>query len=200
VFTSSAPSKSAASGRDFLLLALSGEAGLLLVAWGLGSWLQVSPFSRLHPTLPALVWGVAGSLPLLLGLGWMVTTERPAVRRLVELVAEGLAPQLARGSLLVLAALALVAGLSEEALFRGVIQEALQQRVSPAVALVLTSLVFGLVHFASSTYVLFAAAMGFYLGSLFLLTENLLAPIVAHSVYDLAALIWVARQAPPVQT
>jgi len=130
----------------------------------------------------------------------MVTTERPAVRRLVELVAEGLAPQLARGSLLVLAALALVAGLSEEALFRGVIQEALQQRVSPAVALVLTSLVFGLVHFASSTYVLFAAAMGFYLGSLFLLTENLLAPIVAHSVYDLAALIWVARQAPPVQT
>jgi membrane protease YdiL (CAAX protease family) len=35
--------------------------------------------------------------------------------------------------------------------------------------------------------------MGLYLGILFQLTGNLLAPVVAHATYDFVALLWVSR-------
>jgi uncharacterized protein len=38
-----------------------------------------------------------------------------------------------------------------------------------------------------------AALMGAYLGWLWLLTGNLLTPIIAHAVYDLAALLVLTR-------
>jgi membrane protease YdiL (CAAX protease family) len=60
-------------------------------------------------------------------------------------------------------------------------------------ALLATSLLFGLVHFASRSYAVMASIMGLYLGILFQLTGNLLAPVVAHATYDFVALLWVSR-------
>jgi CAAX protease family protein len=193
--TSSEPSRVSA-GPSFLSLALSGEAGLLLLAWGLSVWLQVSPLSLLRPTGASVLWGVAGTLPLLLALAWLLASSWAVVRRLVDLVTESLSPVLAPQSLPGLAGLALLAGVSEEILFRGVIQTALARSISPAIALLLTSLLFGLVHFASRAYALLAAIMGLYLGALFLLADNLIAPILAHAGYDFAALLWLSRIRP----
>jgi membrane protease YdiL (CAAX protease family) len=39
--------------------------------------------------------------------------------------------------------------------------------------------------------------MGVYLGGLLLLTDNLLAPIATHAVYDFVALIYLTRSRPP---
>jgi hypothetical protein len=86
-FTSSAPS-SDARNVGFLRLALSGEAGLLLLAWGLARWLQVSPLSVLQPTLTGLILGVAATVPLLVALVWMLRSSWSPVRRLVVLVTE----------------------------------------------------------------------------------------------------------------
>jgi membrane protease YdiL (CAAX protease family) len=36
--------------------------------------------------------------------------------------------------------------------------------------------------------------MGLYLGTLFVITGNLFAPIVAHAAYDFVALVWLARR------
>jgi membrane protease YdiL (CAAX protease family) len=36
--------------------------------------------------------------------------------------------------------------------------------------------------------------MGVYLGTLFLVQGNLLAPIVTHALYDFVALVWVAHR------
>jgi uncharacterized protein len=193
--TSSEPSRGSA-GPGFLSLALSGEAGLLLLAWGLSVWLQVSPLTLLRPTENSVLWGVAGTLPLLLVLGWLLASDWPPVRRLVDLVTEGLTPILTRQSLPGLAGLALLAGVSEEILFRGVIQTALARSISSGSALILTSLLFGLVHFASRAYALLAAAMGLYLGAVFLLADNLIPPILAHAGYDFAALLWLSRIRP----
>jgi membrane protease YdiL (CAAX protease family) len=154
----------------------------------------VTPFSSFHPNLAGLLWGVCATLPLLLGLVWMLRSRVGPVQRLVALVLEHLGPMVAPQSLAGLAALALVAGVSEEVLFRGVIQPGLSRWLPLGAALIVTSLMFGLVHFASRTYAIFAALMGVYLGALFQLAENLFAPIIAHALYNFVALVWVARR------
>jgi hypothetical protein len=62
------------------------------------------------------------------------------------------------------------------------------------VALVVASAAFGLAHFITPAYAILAGLAGLYLGGLFLLQGSLTAPIVAHAVYDLVALNYVARR------
>jgi membrane protease YdiL (CAAX protease family) len=190
---SNEPSKDL-SARSFFGLAAAGEAGLLLLAWGLSRWLDVSPLQQIRLTVPSILWGGLATLPLLLGLAWMLASAIAPIRRLVTLVVEQVGAQVAACTTLQLGCLAAVAGLSEEVLFRGVIQVGLTRWLSVPAALLAASVLFGLVHSASRMYALFAALMGLYLGALFLLQGSLVAPIVAHSVYDFVALGAVARR------
>lgn len=194
VSTSSEPS-SPFPQVGFFRLAVTGEAGLLLLAWGLGRWLDVSPLAALGPVGSGVLWGIAGALPLLIALHWMLRTPIASIRRLVALVDEQIGPLLVPLSLFELGILALVAGFSEEILFRGVLQVGLGHWLTPAAAVIATSVCFGLVHFASRTYAVVAGVMGCYLGILFLLADSLVAPIVSHGLYDFAALVLVARRA-----
>lgn len=82
------------------------------------------------------------------------------------------------------------AGISEEALFRGAIQGSLADHVGLGVALIMASLLFGAFHLITWTYAIIAAFIGAYLGLLWIWTGNLLAPIVTHAVYDIAALVY----------
>jgi CAAX protease family protein len=165
-----------------------------LLAWALGRWLGISPLQEIRPSLGAFLWGMAATVPLGLGLAWMLSTRWSPIRRLVALVTEQIGPILAGCSVAELALLAVGAGVSEEILFRGVVQTGLARAVPAWLALVTASVAFGLVHFASRAYAAVAGVMGVYLGSLFLLQGSLLAPIVTHSLYDLVALLYVARR------
>jgi len=69
---------------------------------------------------------------------------------------------------------ALAAGIGEELLFRGVIQDGLESWYGPLPALVLTSLLFGMAHCITRAYFMLACLMGLYLGALYLWTGNLL--------------------------
>jgi membrane protease YdiL (CAAX protease family) len=93
--------------------------------------------------------------------------------------------------------LSLMAGIGEEALFRGVIQAGLAERLPAPVAVGIAALLFGLGHWVSRSSALLAGAIGAYLGLLFLLTGNLLAPIITHALYDVAALSVLARRVRP---
>lgn len=124
----------------------------------------------------------------------MLNARSGPVQRLVAFVVEQLGPLLARLSPVELALLAAVAGISEEILFRGVVQVALARALPEWGALLTASGLFGLVHFASPAYAILAGIMGLYLGALFLAQGNLLAPIVTHALYDFVALIYVARR------
>jgi hypothetical protein len=125
----------------------------------------------------------------------MLTTANPALRRLTILVEQELGPFLASLSVLELSILAAIAGFSEEVLFRGVLLPALSRELLSIGGLLASSVLFGLVHFASRTYALVAGIMGCYLGILFLLTGSLVVPIVSHALYDFGALLVLARRA-----
>lgn len=164
-----------------------------MLAWALARWLEVEPLERVHLTLETLAIGLAATLPMLLALAWILGTDWPPARRLVTLVAEQLGPLLSRRSTLELALLAVLAGVAEEVLFRGVLQTWLARSLSDGGGLLVASAIFGLAHFASPAYAVLAGVVGLYLGGLFLLQGNLLAPIVAHAAYDFVALTYLAR-------
>jgi hypothetical protein len=82
------------------------------------------------------------------------------------------------------------AGVGEEVLFRGVLQ--------PLVGWPAASVLFGLAHMggrAMAPFAVWAAVMGGALGALAIATGGIVAPIVAHGVYDVLALAYVRRGA-----
>lgn len=171
------------------------ECALLVVAFVLGRLGGVSPLARLSLDLAAAATGLAAALPMLLLLHWCLRTSWAPMRRLVALVEDRLGPHLAHAGLGGIVLLAALAGIGEELLFRGVIQAWLAERYPVWLSLIGASLLFGAGHWLSASYAVLAAVIGAYLGLLFLITGNLLAPIVAHAAYDVVALVVLARRA-----
>jgi hypothetical protein len=97
------------------------------------------------------------------------------------------------GSIPQFAMVALLAGVGEELLFRGALQTKLGQWTTPIVGLLLTSVLFGLAHALSKLYFAFAVAVGAFLGWLAFQFNDLIAPMVAHGLYDFLALVYLSR-------
>ena len=100
--------------------------------------------------------------------------------------------------LLDLAVISALAGLGEEMLFRGVVQQAVADWVDGErgiwVGLALAALLFGLVHMITPTYAVLAGLIGLYLGWIWIATDrNLLVPIVTHAAYDFLALVYLVK-------
>jgi membrane protease YdiL (CAAX protease family) len=172
---------------------VTGEGGLLLLGWALSRWLDISLSDQLHPSFRAILLGVLASLPLLAGLRWTLRTRNKPIQRLVQVVHDQLGPLVASRSAAELALVAALAGLAEEVLLRGVMQNELGRRLPDFLALILTSTAFGLAHFLTFSYALLAALAGLYLGAVYWNQGNLLIPVVAHGLYDFVALVHLAR-------
>lgn len=170
------------------------EAGLAALAFGLGWLLDVDPLSAWHATASAVLWGALAALPpFALFLIAMAAPARP-LREIREVLLESLGPSLARCRWYDLAALAAIAGISEEILFRGVLQPWIAQWGIVA-GLLGSNLLFGLAHAVTPTYALVAGGMGLYMGWLLGMGEeaNLVRPIVTHAVYDWLAFLALVR-------
>jgi membrane protease YdiL (CAAX protease family) len=166
---------------------------LLLLGLALGRWLDIRLADQLHLSAAAILLGVLASLPLFAGLHWTLHTRSKSIQRLIQVVQDQLGPLVASRSATELALIAALAGVAEEVLFRGVMQGELARRLPGVLALVLTSAVFGLAHFLTVSYALLAAVAGLYFGALYWAQGNLLIPIIAHALYDLVALLQLAR-------
>jgi membrane protease YdiL (CAAX protease family) len=175
------------------------EGGLALVAAGL-AWIFRVPLREQFaspggPLVSALLRGLLATLPMLvlfwclLNVGWLPLQK---LRKQVEWLVREIFPT---GSVPQFAMIALLAGAGEELLFRGVLQTKLSEWTTPIVGLVLSSVLFGLAHALSRVYFAFAVAVGAYLGWLTLYYHDLIAPIVAHALYDFLALVYLWRNA-----
>jgi membrane protease YdiL (CAAX protease family) len=179
--------------RDALLLAISFEGGLVLLALLLGWLFGEPPLQRVYWTADDLGMGIAATGPLLLGfwvcLRWPV---RP-LRRIKQFSEEFIRPFFKACSVLDLAVIAVVAGCGEEMLFRGVVQASIDRWLGVGYGLAIASILFGLLHCITPTYALLAAVVGVYFGVLVMRTDNLLVVIVPHALYDFVALVVLVR-------
>lgn len=179
--------------RAVLAAAVLFEGGVLVLALVQGWLFGLPPFARLTWTWGDALVGVAGTLPMFAAMWWTTVSSWPPVVRIreeIEGVAREIFVHLAWGDLVLIS---LLAGVAEEALFRGVLQTAFGTWISPGAGLAVASTLFGLVHFVTPLYAVLAGIIGLWLGVLFHLTGNLLGPVVAHALYDLIALTLVVR-------
>ncbi|WP_169979683.1 CPBP family intramembrane glutamic endopeptidase [Tautonia rosea] len=180
----------------FVRLALIFELGLAVVAFGIGWPLGIDPWRTLEPNLKGWVIGIGSAVPMFVLLVVCDRDDFPAMIRIRRLLEQFLLPPLRGCRWWELALIAAAAGLGEETLFRGLLQEALLGWLGVWPALAIASIIFGLLHALTPTYAILATVIGAYLGMLSLMTGNLLVPIVAHGLYDLIALIYFLRTSP----
>jgi membrane protease YdiL (CAAX protease family) len=173
-------------------------AGLaLLLGWLFGvdplrglEWREMGSLRR------DLGWGICGVIPLWLSLLWIRQSRLSVWRGLRELLDDQLRPYFAGATILELAWISLAAGFGEELLFRGFLQQALAARLDPTAAggwlpLILSSVLFGVAHWISWTYLCLAIAVGLYLGLLLIGSDSLWVPMTTHAVYDFVALLYL---------
>jgi len=142
-----------------------------------------------QPEHCAIGFGIGLGVALLSSLIYEVwESYRLAAQEYLEMVLKPL-------ELIDLVWLGLLPGLSEEMLFRGVALPALGMN---GLALILTSVVFGVLHMASAkhlSYTVWAIAVGMMLGAVTMYTGNLLSAIMAHVLTNvLSGLIWKYKQ------
>jgi len=183
----SAPETGSGTGGSIVRLGLYFYGGMGLVALAWRMWTPGE--SIVHPSNAA--GATAWSAPAAIGVGLAAAVVTLALteavtrwtgpgRRLADALAERIGPlRRADASLL-----AFASGLAEEMFFRG----ALQARVG----IVWASLLFGASHFVPRRelvpWSVYAAAMGFVFGGLYVGTGHLAAPIAAHVAINAVSL------------
>jgi membrane protease YdiL (CAAX protease family) len=88
-----------------------------------------------------------------------------------------------------LALIAFFAGVGEEFFFRGWMQNALVHRSGAILGILITSAIFGLLHYLSTTYAIYALITSIYLGMIYFITGNLYIVMAIHVLYDFVALV-----------
>jgi len=187
--------KSVLNPDDFFKKACYFEASLILVAMILGWFSGVNPFGNLHFSETAIAYGLLGTAPLFLMYLALQHIQVESVVKIRKLLLETLGPGLQPYHWTDLFILAAIAGISEEIVFRGVIQPWMESSWGIMAALIGSNIVFGLAHALTPLYAVLAAFVGIYLGlSLdFGGERNLLTPVIIHGLYDFLAFIALIR-------
>lgn len=188
-------SDAAEQRRTVVLLAILVEGGLLAGASFLGWIIDQPPLLHFDWTVPAVLWGLAATAPLLVLFFLFLRWPIGPLQRIQRFSEQVIRPLLAPCSVIDLLGVSVMAGLGEEMLFRGVLQEAFARWFNNWAGVAMASLLFGLLHAITFTYALLATIMGAYLGCvwLYVADHNLLAVIIAHALYDFVVLLWLLR-------
>ncbi|KJU87663.1 tr [Candidatus Magnetobacterium bavaricum] len=172
--------------KRVVVLAIIVEGGLLLLAAALSGSLHIKlVFGSGHPLrdcLLAVAWTVPPVAVFVLSLSdRAMSLSFMATMR--QFVIQHVRAMFINTTLVDVVCICMLAGVSEEALFRGIIQAKF--------GIVWASVVFGLLHFISPAYFVFATAMGLYLGWAFAMYDSLFVPILVHFLYDLGAIVYL---------
>ena len=184
------PSEGNADKKDAnsFYMMFAGSALLLGSAFGLAAFFSVSLSDHLGMSVENTVIGIFAVLPLALFLWWFVSTPIPSVRAFRDSQIIFFANLGFKLTPIRIVMISLAAGISEELLFRGVMQTVLYSVLPFALAVILPNIIFGALHMRTILYAVIAGVVGIYLGVVFAITGSLLSVIVCHAVYDVIAL------------
>lgn len=175
---------------QFLKLATLFQGGLMLGSVVLGVIVGHPPWRILSFSWTALGVGVVATVPMLIFLLSIYQSPAHRLTEIREILHDVLGEKLIDCRWYDIVFLSLLAGFSEEFLFRGALEPWLAT-YHPWAGILVGNLIFGLCHAVTPTYFVLAAGIGLYLSlSLRMVSEpNLLVPITCHALYDFVAFI-----------
>jgi membrane protease YdiL (CAAX protease family) len=176
-----------------ILFAVFFEFGLALLSLVVGWAVGHPPLEQFAWSLEAGLWGVVATVPLVLLFLAMLRWPVGPLARVKRFCDLEVVPLLEESTWSEIGLISLAAGVSEEMLFRGVLQAALIDWLGVPWGLAAASLLFGLLHPISLPYMVLAAILGLYLGTVWLVGGNLLTVMVTHALNDFAALGYLLR-------
>ncbi len=189
--------------RWFFILAFEGGLALIAVALYAVGWLRPEGGLQLiwqPPYWTSWVWGLVGCLPMLFVLWAFMKLDLAWLSDLRRFVSAHIRPFFADFQWWELAIICFWVGFCEELLFRWSLQFGLDARfpdAAPWLGLMVASIAFGLCHAVTIAYALITVLIGLYLGLLMMVAGDLMAPAVAHGVYDLIALLVIQQMPTP---
>lgn len=133
---------------------------------------------------------------VLLGTGSFILAvlfSRSSAARSLREACKQIRPLFQDMSVLQIIILAISAGISEEVLFRGFLQQWFSGYMSIQNAILFAATIFGLLHFVTLSYFLLATILGSALGLTYYLTGSLLLIITWHAFYDILAILALSR-------
>ena len=178
------------------LLGLTGLQTAVFVAVGLGLWVfsgrSVSAFVTFDFGQIGLGLTIAGAM---IALGYALFRGFPTFgEKLVRDQARQFAfldRRLGLGAIVLLAA---CAGIGEEALFRGGVLILASEYMPFAIALIGSSAIFALIHFAKPVVTSLIFTIGAVFGLIYWFSDSLLAVMIGHWVYDIWALWFIQEE------
>ncbi len=174
-----------------MLLAVLVEGGLAALAVALGWLFGHRPLARFALDAWGAGAGLLGAVPMLLAFAAMARWPVGPLRGIRAFTDKVLRPLFAPLSVLDLLGVAVMAGVGEEMLFRGLLQDVFAGAMPVWAAVLAAAALFGVLHAVTPAYAVLATVMGAYLGALYVWSGDLLAPVVAHAVYDFVALLYL---------
>lgn len=186
-----------ATDQKFLTITLF-EAGLGVLAIGLGYLMDLDPRASLPHwqdfprILPSILWGLLAGAALF-GLLWLSDwVPWKGIEKIHNVLEKQAGDLFVQFTVLEWNLICLCAGIGEELLFRGWLQNLLLTSSwlsflgdwQGTVGLAAAAILFGLCHAINLPYFVMASIMGLLLGLLFFWTENLLLVMIAHGFYD----------------
>lgn len=191
--------------QSFLLLSVVLELGLGVIALVLGGIFGPDPRHVVPPVeegwqvASGVGWGLLAALPMLAAIQLLERLPIEPIRRLQKETEDRLIALMSSFTLAELGLISLCAGVGEEMLFRGWLMMSLAgptaewQMPTLVLAVVVSSIAFGLAHPITPAYVVVTGVLGVYLAMLLVWTQNLLVPITAHAFYDFVQLVFITR-------
>ena len=144
------------------------------------------------PSLALLLGGQLGfGVVVSAGLAWMGVVEGSSLEQFDDAMAVAPPPAVA----LLAIGVALLPGIAEELLFRGLLLGALLRRIGTPAAIALSTLPFALLHF-DPVHMLGAGALGLYLAGVRVATGTTLACILCHVANNALAIVLSTQSWP----
>ncbi len=171
------------------------ELSLALLALFLAWIFDMDPLAALYFEENSVLIGIMGTLPLFLLFIAFQNSRLEPFLRIRQILDQVIASKLVHYHWTDLLVLASIAGITEELLFRGVIQPWMENLWGYTAGLIVSNLVFGLVHAITFMYFILATLVGIYLGYFldFSGERNLLIPIIIHAAYDFLAFVLIVK-------
>lgn len=169
------------------------EVGLIVLS-GLANWLfSLSLLDHIILDRRGLSLGCAASIPMFIMFALMLYWPIGPLRRILRFMDMTLIPLFQRCTIGELLLISVLAGFGEELAFRGVLQVGLGNLVSPTFGIIVSAVIFGALHWVTTTYAIIAGLIGLYFSLIFVQTENLMTVIFAHALYDFFALVYLVK-------